>query len=283
LPDKIHVGTFLLSARSARLFAADIAEYVLPIYEGATPYSTNNQFPRLAIEAAKKAGSGAPVDLATRGRMALEAADGVAYLTNPAAHHAAMAAAVSCTVQTGQFYFSQRISPVTERFSAMGARFHAMWAIEAKENRGDRTYELLPDAPFYRWAWNKLKEYIQLDAQDAISIDQAQDIMSMEGEPKYRAAATIIRRQTIEVLQKMRRMGAPTKNAKELLFECGNDISSEDQATFWVEAASRMAATKKNQTALQALVGAASYDSAKDGFAAWVGIKTKPKRQPKGS
>jgi hypothetical protein len=168
-------GIFVLSARSARLFGADCAEHVLTIWEAQFP---NDPTPKLAVEAARKAArANAPKrenilpnanePMSEAGQRAIDAWEAWTRF-DYGVGCVARAAANACSLPAGQFWTHS--SPKWEQFSAQAAKSAAQ---EAWGYSQGFTMATLPvQNPEAEWQYERLKEYLQLDAQDAMLRDQ---------------------------------------------------------------------------------------------------------------
>lgn len=277
--NKISEGIFVLSGRSARLFGADCTEHVLPIWEKLYP---DDLRPRRAVEAARRAASSNSTKTAniisSENEPMIEAgmrADEVStdmsrgyYGTGAVPRSAARA----CSVPTALFW--SYASPRWEMFSAQAAMMAAQeaWAYSIGLHLGN-----LPDDNLEGdWQYAKLKEYLQLDAQDAMMRDEAQGIMPLEGERKYIAFGTLVRRQTLSMLALLQNQKLNEKHSR-LVMDCLNEISERDKAEFW--AISRTRGTKL--TALEVLIEDAGIMNPGRILKDWGPFKPAPKRPKK--
>ncbi len=131
LPPTDLPGLALLDAREARLFAADCAEAVLPIFEAAQPADYR---PRLTIDAARRFANGQ----LSEGEMldwrvaARTAAAQAAWSGAGAAARAAAWSAVWCSAQEDVGHCASRAAPAAARAAARSVSWSASRAAAAR-------------------------------------------------------------------------------------------------------------------------------------------------------
>lgn len=289
MSSKLNAGIWVLSAKSARRFAADCAEYVLPYWESKYP---TNTIPRKAVEAARKCTDFSKQENIIRSSNDPMVEEGSrAYLAgqeiesfNSAASYAAKAAAYACSTPVARFLWWG--SPKWERHSALNTIIATEWSWGY--GNGYDANSIPPNNQAITWMYERLKVYLQLDAQDAMLRDHSEGIYPLGGKPEYIAFGTLVRRQTWEMLQLLNKIPL-TEKQHRLIIDCTNELAAQDDAEYWAEARNSGAKrqrqirdnVKYNISAMEVLIDESSDMDVPKILKSWRPYKPLPKRPKK--